>query len=118
MSEQKQSLGKLVTPDGKESEIIGYYCIYRDDREIKVYKTDDDTFLVQSESHLRENGHEKVTTTFCYTRSTFFMLLETLVMASTYFGHKLSDEVKKLHGSDGVKVEYAGFAEPEVGEYP
>jgi uncharacterized ubiquitin-like protein YukD len=110
-----ETYGDLRLPNGQTEKIVALFTVYRDDREVSVCETDKDTIVVSTKSWLRQNDRELVQTVNAYTRETFAMMAEAMILGAEYLGMDLKEQAALLHASDAntIRYEYAGRGEPK-----
>jgi len=114
MSEDQETFGELRLPNGVVESITALFTLYRDDREVSVCETNNGTIVVSTKSWLKQNDRELVQTVNAYTKESFVMMAETMILGAEYLGIDLSRQAALLHASDDnqIKYEYAGRGEP------
>jgi hypothetical protein len=115
MSEgKKETFGQVQIGDEDRKAIVAIFTVVRDEREVSVCEADDGTYVVATKSWLRQNNRELVQTVNVYTKETFVMMLEAMLLGAEYMGLNVGEESSRLHASDGhgIKFEYAGRGEP------
>ena len=109
--------GQLSFPDGHTEIVVALFTIYRDDREVTICETDRGTIAVLTKSWLRTNNRELVQTINVYTKETFAMMAETMLLGAEYLGIDVMAEALKLHAGEGtINYEYAGRGKPKFSE--
>jgi hypothetical protein len=117
MNTSENDFGKLSFPDGHTEKAVALFTIYRDDREVTICETDRQTIAVVTKSWLRKNNRELVQTINAYTKETFALMAEAMVLGAEYLGLDLNAEALKLHaGESKINYEYAGRGEPSFGK--
>lgn len=96
-----KSLG-TVEIAGESVEIRGLFRVFKEEREVLVVELADGSIAIETKSWLRRNDRKLVTTRAVFTRETFAMLAETIVLGSAYLEIDLKAIGLQLHGgSDG-----------------
>ncbi len=111
---ESETYGDLRFPNGTTEKIVAVFTIYRDDREVSICETDTGTIVVVTKSWLRQNDRKLVETVNAYTRETFAMMAEAMILGGRYLGVDLTKQAALLHASDDnqIRYEYAGRGEP------
>ena len=109
-----ENLGEMLNKDGEVEKIVALFTVYRDDREVTVCETDQGTIVVSTKSWLRQNDRKLVEHVNAYTKETFAMMFEAMVLGSQYLQLDLTKEAMLLHASqeNQINYEYAGRGEP------
>ena len=105
----------VVNVSGTDETIGKLFRVFREDREVTVYQTDQGTIVVETLSWLRKNDRKEVRTVNAYTLETFSMMLEAMHLGAEYLGLDLRKSIELLHASDGDRInyEYAGAGTPK-----
>jgi hypothetical protein len=112
-----QSYGEVTLKDGSVEQITAFFTIYRDEREVTICNTSEGSIAVLTKSWLKQNNRELVETLNLYTKETFVMAIEAILLGSEYLGIDLQDACAKLHADQGaIKYECAGGTHPQKWE--
>lgn len=107
--------GHILTPKGNVA-IKGYLLFRSGERDVYLLHLEDDTFAFRTQSWLMENDRSEVTHDLRFSRSTFAMLVEALVLGSSAFGVDLQKHIETQ--SSDASVEYGGEGDFSFADHP
>jgi hypothetical protein len=107
LEENKKPIGQVHTPDGM-MDVLSMFRTVRDDREVTMVRMADGSIGLVTESWLRKNNREKITTTHRYTEGTLAMMLQTIMLGASYIGLDLNKMVTDMAVSGNIEFECAG----------